>query len=51
MPLPYIDINKYITITNTFLGKGVTGYNSEGKRFAVKTVWKSGDCQNECFKI
>ena len=44
-----------MTITNTFLGKGATGivregYNSEGKRFAIKTVWKSGEYQNECFK-
>ena len=51
----YDDINKYINISDTFLGKGATGIvregsNSKGEKFAVKTVWKADVEQNECFK-
>jgi len=51
----FADINKYITITDVFLGKGATGIvregtNSKGEKFAVKTVWKADVDQNECFK-
>ena len=50
-----LDINKYINISDTFLGKGATGIvrlgkNSSGEKFAVKTVWKADVYQNECFK-
>ena len=49
------DINKYITITDTFLGKGATGivrigYNMKNEKYAIKTVWKADVEQNECFK-
>ena len=51
----FADINKYITITDVFLGKGATGIvregtNLKGEKFAVKTVWKADVDQNECFK-
>ena len=51
----FADINKYISITDVFLGKGATGIvregtNSKGEKFAVKTVWKADVDQNECFK-
>ncbi len=49
------DINKYIVITDTFLGKGASGivrigYNLKNEKFAIKTVWKADVEQNECFK-
>ena len=49
------DINKYIKITDTFLGKGLTGIvrvglNSKGEKFAVKSVWKADVMKNNYFK-
>ena len=49
------DINKYLTISDTFLGKGATGivrigYNMKNEKYAIKTVWKADVEQNECFK-
>ena len=49
------DINKYLTISSTFLGKGATGivrigYNIKNEKYAIKTVWKADVEQNECFK-
>ena len=49
------DINKYLTISDTFLGKGATGivrigYNIKNEKYAIKTVWKADVEQNECFK-
>jgi calcium-dependent protein kinase len=49
------DINKYITITDTFLGKGLTGIVREGKnknneKFAIKSIWKADVMQNKYFK-
>ena len=51
----YDDINKYLTLSEVFLGRGATGivreaYNDKGEKFAVKTVWKSDIEQNEFFK-
>lgn len=48
------DINKYITISDNFLGKGATGIvregsNAQGELFAIKTVWKADVEKNECF--
>ena len=49
------DINKYIKITDTFLGKGLTGIvrvglNSKGEKFAVKSIWKADVMKNNYFK-
>ena len=51
----YDDINKYLTLSEVFLGRGATGivreaHNDKGEKFAVKTVWKSDIEQNEFFK-
>ena len=50
------DINKYITITDTFLGKGLTGIvrvgisKSSTEKFAIKSIWKADVMQNKYFK-
>ncbi len=49
------NINDFYNISQKFLGKGATGIVREakdksGKKFAIKTVWKSDIEQNECFK-
>jgi hypothetical protein len=49
------DINKYIKITDTFLGKGLTGIvrvgmNAKGETFAVKSIWKADVMKNNYFK-
>ena len=49
------DINKYIKITDTFLGKGLTGIvrvgmNAKGEKFAVKSIWKADVMKNNYFK-
>ena len=51
----YDDINKYLTLSEVFLGRGATGivreaHNDKGEKSAVKTVWKSDIEQNEFFK-
>ena len=51
----YDDINKYLTLSEVFLGRGATGivreaHNDKGEKFAIKTVWKSDIEQNTFFK-
>ncbi len=51
----YDDINKYLTLSEVFLGRGATGivreaHNDKGEKFAIKTVWKSDVEQNTFFK-
>ena len=51
----YDDINKYLTLSEVFLGRGGTGivreaHNDKGEKFAIKTVWKSDVEQNTFFK-
>ena len=49
------NINNDYFISDRILGKGATGIvreaqDKEGKKYAIKTVWKSDIEQNECFK-
>ena len=50
------NINNDYSISETILGKGATGIvregkkKEDGKKYAIKTVWKSDIEQNECFK-
>ena len=51
----FADIYKEYVITDNILGKGATGIvregrDKEGKKVAIKSVWKSDIEKNECFK-
>ena len=51
----FTNINNDYSISERILGKGATGIVREaqdknGKKYAIKTVWKSDIEQNECFK-
>ena len=52
----FTNINNDYSISEIILGKGATGIvreaqdKKDGKKYAIKTVWKADIEQNECFK-